>query len=246
MIHVTIFNEFYHEQHTPAAREVHPNGIHGTLKAYLDQFEDIAVTVATQDMPDCGLPTEVLDNTDVLIWWGHWRHGEISDALAVNIQERVLRGMGFIALHSAHQCKPFRLLMGTSGCLNWRDDDFERLWTILPTHPIAQGVPPYIDLELEEMYGEVFDIPQPDETVFLGWYRGGEVFRSGCTWYRGRGKVFYLQPGHETNWSLHNPHIQRIILNAVRWAYTQDRLSKLGCDYIPHDKTPEALAVKGS
>ena len=49
-------------------------------------------------------------------------------------------------------------------------------------------------------------------------FSGGEVFRSGCTFTRGWGKIFYFQPGHEEYPIYFNPQIQRIITNAVRWA----------------------------
>lgn len=120
---------------------------------------------ATLNDPDCGLPPEVLENTDVLIWWGHKAHDEVPDELVERVHDRVLRGMGFIALHSAHFSKPFKRLMGTSCALHWRDGDFERLWTVNPAHPIAKGIGEYVEIPVEEMYGESFDIPEPDELV---------------------------------------------------------------------------------
>ena len=171
----------------------------------------------------------VVDNTDVLIWWGHMAHDDVPDEVAKKVQEAVLRGMGFIALHSAHLSKPFRLLMGTSCTLRWRDNDRERLWVAAPSHPIAEGLPPYIELAHEEMYGEFFDIPKPDETVLIGWFQGGEVFRSGAVWNRGYGKVFYFQPGHEEYPTYHDPNVQRILLNAVRWAAPKTRRDELSC-----------------
>ena len=125
--------------------------------------------------------------------------------------------------------QPFQLLMGTSCTLKWRDGDFERLWTVLPNHPIAQGVGEFIELEEEEMYGERFDVPEPDELVFIGWFSGGEVFRSGCCWNRGLGRVFYFQPGHESNTAYFQAPIQRILLNAVRWAAPSSIAPSIEC-----------------
>ncbi len=150
--------------------------------------------------------------------------------------------MGFIALHSAHFAKPFKLLMGTSCSLRWRDNEYERVWCVNPGHPIAGGIPPYFELENEEMYGEFFDIPQPESLVFTGWFRSGEVFRSGCCWTRGLGRVFYFQPGHETNPTYHNPIIQRIICNAVRWAAPVNRRDSLDCK---HDISVEEWVSQG-
>ena len=198
--------------------EVYPNGLMAPICDALKQYPDLDVTYTTMYEPDFGLPDELLERTDVLIWWAHLAHDRIPDQLADKIVQRIQKGMGFIALHSAHKSKPFMRALGTSGTLKWREGDFCRIWTVSPTHPIAWGIPENIELLEEEMYGEVFDIPKPDDIVFLSWFRGGEVFRSGCTWTRGYGKIFYFQPGHETSPSYNNPDIQRIICNAVHWA----------------------------
>lgn len=217
------------EETSKKIKEVYPLGITGTIAEHLKKCEDMEITHVNLYMPECGLPDELLERTDVLIWWAHIAHDEVPDALVAKIKDRVLRGMGFIALHSAHPCKIMQELLGTSGSLRWREGDFARVWNINPTHPIAQGIPEYFELDPEEMYGERFDIPTPDELIFLSWYRGGEVFRSGCTWNRGYGKIFYFQPGHETNPSYHNPHVLRVIENAVRWAKPVMWLEKLEC-----------------
>ena len=206
-------------ERTRELREIHPEGIHGTLKRLVEEDEELVVRhVATLDMDECGLTREVLDDTDVLLWWAHVAHEQVPDEIAFRVRDYVWRGMGIIFLHSAHMCKPMQLLRGTSGTLRWREGDFCRVWTSAPAHPIARGIPEYFELETEEMYGEHFDIPTPDDQVFMSWYRGGEVFRSGCTWTRGCGRIFYFQPGHETNRSYYNEYVRRIIRNAVHWA----------------------------
>lgn len=244
MIRVTVWNENVHDRECAEVKELYPLGLHGTIAAYLNTCEaELEVRTATLDQPDCGLPDEVLDNTDVLIWWGHCAHNQVPDELANKVKERVLLGMGLIVLHSGHYSKPFRMLMGTTCSLRWRDGDFERVWCVNPGHPIARGIPACFELEQEEMYGEHFDIPQPDELVFAGWFRGGELFRSGCCWYRGAGKVFYFQPGHETNPSFHNPHVLRVIANAVEWAAPVNRRTTLGCHHF--DETTEQRYAAG-
>jgi trehalose utilization protein len=229
MIKVTVWNEFRHEQSEESIRKVYPEGIHSQIKSFLDTEEDFSVRTATLDMPEHGLSDEVLADTDVLIWWGHMAHHEVSDEIAQKVQQAVLRGMGLIVLHSGHFSKPFKLLMGTSCSLRWRDDNRERVWCCNPTHPIAKGIPEQFLIENEEMYGEFFDIPRPDDTVFIGWFDGGEVFRSGVTFNRGRGKVFYFQPGHEGNPTFYIPEIQQIIKNAVRWAAPEFKLQDIPC-----------------
>ena len=221
---VTIWNEFIQEQQDENIRKVYPEGIHGCLASFLGKEQDFDITVVTFNMPEHGLTEEVLNNTDVLIFWNHVKQDEFSDEVAKRVQKHVLMGMGLIALHSAHYSKIMRNLLGTSMTLQWRDDDRERLFTIMPSHPIAAGIPHIIEIPREEMYGEYFDIPRPDDVIFQGWFAGGEVFRSGCTFTRGHGKIFYFQPGHEEYPIYFMPQIQQIIINAVRWCYNPRKM----------------------
>lgn len=220
MIKVLIYNEFQHEKDKNCrASEIYPDGIHAAIAEFLGKEEDIECSTVTLDNIEEGITKEILADTDVMLWWGHMAHGRVPDEKAALVQEAVLNGMGIIFLHSAHKSKPFMRLMGTDCSLTWREsDDFERVWVTAPYHPIARGLDRYFELPADETYGEPFGIPTPDEIVFIGWYTGGEVFRSGCTWQRGSGKVFYFQPGHETYPTYKNPVIQQIITNAVRWA----------------------------
>jgi len=218
MTQVTIWNEFRHERTDSQVRAHYPHGIHTTLAEALAPT-GLSVRTATLDEAEQGLPDAVLTTTDVLIWWGHLAHDEVSDALVERVQQRVLDGMGLIVLHSGHMSKIFRRLMGTNCTLQWREaDDSEHLWVTAPGHPIVEGIGNCIEIEREEMYGEYFDIPQPETLVFVSWFTGGEVFRSGCCYTRGRGKIFYFRPGHETHPTYHHPQIQRVIANAARWA----------------------------
>ncbi len=212
---VTVWNEYRHEKSDENVAKIYPNGIHGALAAMLGDggFE---VRTATLDEPEHGLSESVLDTTDVLLWWGHAAHEEVSDETVRRVHERVLGGMGLIVLHSGHFSKIFKKLMGTTCDLKWRHDDIERLWVVAPGHPIAEGLGEYIELE-EEMYGEPFDVPAPDELVLISWFQGGEVFRSGCCYTRGRGRIFYFRPGHETYPTYHDPNVMRVIENGVRW-----------------------------
>ncbi|WDH81366.1 ThuA domain-containing protein [Paenibacillus urinalis] len=219
MINVTIWNEFVHEKIHDEVREVYPEGIHKALADGLSG-EGYAIRTATLDEPEHGLTDEVLNTTDVLIWWGHMAHDRVSDEIVSKVVKRVLNGMGFVVLHSGHFSKPFKELMGTSCDLKWREaGEQEIIWTVNPSHPIAEGIDSHIVLEHEEMYGEFFDIPTPDELVFLSNFEGGEVFRSGCTFKRGEGKIFYFRPGHETYPTYYRPEILRVISNSIRWAY---------------------------
>lgn len=219
IIRVTIWNEFRHERKNEVVRKVYPEGMHNALGGYLKSAGNFEVRTATLDEPEHGLTDEVLNNTDVLLWWGHTAHSEVSDAVVEKVYEKVMRGMGLIVLHSGHYSKIFKKLMGTSCSLKWREvGEKERLWVVSPGHPITEGIEDYIELPHEEMYGELFEIPQPDELVFVSWFEGGEVFRSGCCYHRGRGKVFYFRPGHESYPTFHNPKILKVIENAVKWS----------------------------
>ena len=218
-IRVTVWNEYRHEKRNRRVAEVYPDGLHAPIAAALRQA-GCEVGVATLDEPEHGLSAEVLARTDVLTWWGHTAHAEVSDVVVERVRQRVVQeGMGLIVLHSGHFSKIFTRLMGTSCNLKWREaGEKERLWVLEPGHPIAAGLPECIELEHEEMYGERFDIPAPDQLVFCSWFSGGEIFRSGCCYHRGQGKIFYFRPGHETYPTYHQPLVQRVIANAVAWA----------------------------
>ena len=219
MIKVTVWNENYHELADENIARIYPDGIHGAIAEGLMKYPDFEVRTATLQMPECGLDDETLNNTDVLIWWGHCKHAAVPDELAEKVQKRVLDGMGLIVLHSGHLSKPFVRLMGTVCRSKWREnDEKERIWVIEPGHPIARGIPEYIELPKEETYGERFEIPTPDELVFISWFSGGEVFRSGCCFRRGSGKIFYFRPGHEAYPTFYRDDIRQILANAVDWA----------------------------
>ncbi|MEG1887569.1 MAG: ThuA domain-containing protein [Oscillospiraceae bacterium] len=243
MIRVTVWNEHLQDRDDENVLKIYPDGINEAIASYLRTDEELEIRTANMHEPECGLPDVVLQNTDVLIWWAHCGHDQVSDEIAENVKNRVLSGMGLIVLHSGHYSKPFKMLMGTSCSLRWRDGDFERIWCVNPGHPIAEGIPAAFTLDEEEMYGEHFDVPQPDELVFSGWFRGGELFRSGCCWNRGAGKVFYFQPGHETCPTYKNENILRIIKNAVKWARPINSREELGCHH--YDETTEQRHAKG-
>ncbi|MCM1037948.1 MAG: ThuA domain-containing protein [Ruminococcus sp.] len=218
MIRVTVWNEYKHEREYEDIRQIYPQGIHGCIAAFLGKEEDFSVRTAVFDMPEHGLTQEVLEQTDVLIIWSHALQEEFSETVAERVRSHVLSGMGLIALHSAHYSKIMKKLLGTSMTLKWRHGEREKLWCMAPVHPIARGIPEVIELPQEEMYGEYFDIPRPDDVIFGGWFSGGELFRSGCTFTRGYGKIFYFQPGHEEYPIYHMPEIQQVIVNAVRFS----------------------------
>ncbi len=228
---VVVWNENVHEKRIPLVTELYPGGIHEYIAGFL-RADGIEVVTATLDDFQCGLTDEVLKDTDVLIWWGLAAHDEVPDEVVDRVQKYILSGMGLIALHSAHFSKIFKRMMGTSCTLKWRNDARERIWTVMPNHPIAEGVDESFVLECEEMYGEAFDIPKPEENIFIGWFNGGEVFRSGCTWTRGHGKIFYFQPGHEKNTALHNANVQKIIKNAVSWACPVRKNIEIKCPHF--------------
>jgi trehalose utilization protein len=218
MINVTIWNEYIAEKTSEITAAVYPQGIHMTIAEGIKQ-DGYRIRTATFDEPEHGLTEALLADTDVLVYWGHKAHSKFNDEVVDRVHKRILQGMGLVILHSGHHSKLFRKLMGTTCDLLWREaDEKERLWVVDPSHPIAEGIGPYIELEQEEMYGEHFDIPIPDELIFVSWFQGGEVFRSGCTFKRGEGKIFYFRPGHETYPTYHHKDIQRVIANAVKWA----------------------------
>lgn len=233
MLRITVWNENIHEKGIAEVRASHPNGLHETVADALREDPGLLVRTATLDDPDCGLTEAVLSDTDVLFWWGHVGHDRVPDEVVERVHRHVLCGMGLVALHSAHHSKIFRRLMGTPCNLTWHHHARERVFVVNPAHPIAQGIPAHFEIPEEECYGEPFAIPEPDETVFLGWYNTGEVFRSGCCFYRGNGRIFYFQPGHETAQSFFVPEVRRIYQNAAHWAAPVYRAKELTCPCIP-------------
>lgn len=219
-IKVTVWNEFIHEKKNKTCKKIYPNGIHEQIAQYLRKQPEFEVKTATLDEKEHGLTKKVLDDTDVLIWWGHAAHHKVKDEIVDRVQKYVLNGMGLVVLHSGHMSKIFKRLMGTSCGLTWREDaEREILWVVNPYHPITQGIEDgMIEIEYVEMYGEFFDIPTPDELIFISNFEGGEVFRSGCTFHRGRGKIFYFRPGHETYPVYHNEQVLKVISNGCKWA----------------------------
>ena len=232
-IQVTVWNEFIHEREKSEVATIYPHGIHNTIAEGLREHLGESVLVRTGTLGDSeqGLPDEVLSTTDVLYWWGHAAHDQVNDDLVARIAERVLSGMGLVVLHSGHDSKPFKRLMGTNCQLRWREDgELERLWVVDPGHPILDGLDvEYFELPATEMYGEQFGIPQPDELLMISWFEGGEVFRSACTWRRGKGKVFYFRPGHETYPIYFDSNVRQILSNAAVWAKPSGSPTDLSC-----------------
>jgi len=236
MTTVTVWNEYRHERESDTVAEIYPDGIHAVIADFLGEagFE---THTATLDEPEHGLTDEALAETDVLTWWGHAAHQEVSDEVVERVHQQVLDGMGLIVLHSGHYSKIFKRLMGTSCSLKWREAaERERLWVVEPGHPIAAGMSEYIEIEAAEMYGERFDVPAPETLVFSSWFEGGEVFRSGCCYRRGNGRIFYFRPGHETYPVYHNEAVQQIIANAVDWATPGEGPTPTFGNYKPREE----------
>ena len=241
-LNVVVWNEFRHEKLEEACHSIYPDGIHGLIKSFLETDDaSLNIRLAALDDLEQGLPDDVLNETDVLLWWGHMAHHEVDDGLVERISQRVFTGkMGLIVLHSGHHSKVFKRIIGTNGNLSCGRDQNEIMWNILPAHPIAAGIPDHFTL-FEELYCEPFYIPQPDELVFGAWFEDGYMFRAGLCYYRGAGKVFYFQPGHEFCRSFYNPYVQRIICNAVKWVAPNDIAYSIGNDCI---WVPEKLSDK--
>ncbi len=247
-INVVVWGENVHEQQNAVVRGIYPDGMHATIAATLNQDEAIKATTATLQEEEHGLSEARLAETDVLTWWGHAAHGKVADRIVERVQKRVWEGMGLIVLHSGHYSKIFKRLMGTPCSLKWREaGERERLWVVNPGHPIAAGLSECIELPNTEMYGEPFSVPEPDETVFVSWFEGGEVFRSGLCYRRGAGKIFYFRPGHETYPIYHNPEVRTVLRNAVHWAFNPAPAWKgiHKAPNVPIGSTKEPLVQKG-
>lgn len=246
MIRVTVWGENVHDQKNETVKKIYPEGMHEVIAAGLREDADLEVRTATLQEPGHGLTDEVLANTDVLTWWGHCAHGQVEDAVVDRVQKRVLEGMGLLVLHSGHYSKIFKRLMGTTCSLTWREaGEKERLWVCNPGHPIVQGLGPCFEVPNAEMYGEPFGVPAADETIFISWFEGGEVFRSGLVYRRGNGKIFYFRPGHETYPIYYQEEVRLVLKNAVKWARPEGSVWEDGAPNIPVEQAPEKITMKG-
>ena len=247
-IRAVVWGENVHEQTNQIVAELYPDGMHTLIANALNVDSGITASTATLQETDHGLTDSRLAETDVLLWWGHAAHGKVEDSVVERVAEHVWAGMGLIVLHSGHFSKIFKRLMGSPCSLTWREaGERERIWVTSPNHPIAAGLPPYFELESEEMYGEPFRVPDPLETVLIGWFQGGEVFRSGLTYKRGAGNVFYFQPGHETYPTYHDAHVQMVLRNAVKWAHNpQPRIAdSIEAPNRPTERALEPIEDRG-
>ena len=247
-IRALVWGENVHERINKVVGENYPKGMHERIAEQLRVDSNIVATTATLEQPEHGLTEARLKETDVLLWWGHRAHGEVQDEIVERVAKRVWEGMGLIVLHSGHFSKIFKRLMGSPCALNWREaGERERLWATNPHHPIMAGIGDRIELQHEEMYGEPFLVPEPMETVLISWFEGGEVFRSGLTWQRGAGRIFYFRPGHETYPTYHDPVVQAVLRNAVRWARNPAPAWRdvAEAPNVPHDQAPEKIAPTG-
>ena len=247
-IRTVVWGENIHERTNRVVADIYPKGMHEAIADLLRPDSGISVSTATMQEAEHGLSQARLDATDVLLWWGHRDHGGVADEIVERVARRVWEGMGLIVLHSAHVSKIFRRLMGTPCLLKWREaGERERLWVTAPQHPIARGLPQYFELENEEMYGEHFSVPEPLETVFISWFQGGEVFRSGLTYRRGAGNIFYFRPGHETYPTYYDTTVGQVLRNAVNWAASRQPAYVAIHDgpNVPVDRAPEPIVERG-
>lgn len=246
-IRATVWGENVHEHKVEFIGKLYPSGMHGCIAEGLNEDSGIAATTVTLQDAEHGLTVEKLAETDVLLWWGHCAHGQVQDEIVERVVKRVNEGMGLIVLHSGHYSKVFKRLMGTTCSLTWREaGEKERIWVCNPGHPIVKGLGPYFEIEQEEMYGEPFGIPTPDEQIFISWFEGGEVFRSGATWKRGAGKIFYFRPGHESYPTYFDANVKLVLKNSVHWANPDGPVWIDSCPNIPVDKAPEKIEKKGA
>jgi trehalose utilization protein len=247
VIRALVWGENVHEHKNAAVAEVYPKTMHETIAEALREDAGIAAATAFLQQDEHGLTEARLAETDVLLWWGHAAHGQVEDKIVERVAQRVFEGMGLIVLHSGHFSKIFKRLMGSPCALSWREaGERERLWVVNPGHPIAAGLPSYFELENEEMYGEPFSVPEPLETVFVSWFQGGEVFRSGATWRRGAGNIFYFRPGHETYPTYHDATVRQVLRNAVKWAHNPHHWAKVElAPNRPVEKAIEPIEERG-
>lgn len=203
--------------------DVYPNDINSAVAEHLNEHDDLVARAVSIGEPEQGVGEDRLDWADTLVWWGHARHDDVTDETVDRVEAAVTDdGLGFVSLHSAHYSRPFTRLCGTSGDLGEvRYEDIppgetETVTVEASDHPLARGVSDFA-LPDVEMFGEPFDIPEPDEVVFRSEFEEGGWFRSGVTFTFGEARGVYFRPGHEEFRIYHDPNVRRVIANAVRW-----------------------------
>lgn len=203
-----------------APRAVYPNDVDGAVADHLGKLPTLQVRRGRLADPSAGLAEDVLDATDVLLWWGHLRHDDVPNDRAEAVVRRVREGkLGLIALHSSCTSKPFKGLMGMA-CEpgGWREDGRpEHVKIVAPDHPIARGVTPFT-IPRSDMFAEPFEVPAPESVVLVSNWDNGETVRSGLTWTVGKGRVAFLRTGHDAFPVLFHPSVRQIIANATLWA----------------------------
>lgn len=203
--------------------DVYPNDINSAVAEHLNEHPEFVAQAVHIDEPDQGVSEDRLEWADALVWWGHARHDDVREETVDRVEEYVTEeGVGFLALHSAHYALTFKRLVGASGDLGevrWEDippGETEELEVVDPDHPIAAGVEDFTLPEVE-MFGEPFDVPEPDDVVLHSTFPEGGEFRSLCTFTFGAARGAYFRPGHEEFRIYHDENVRRVVANAVRW-----------------------------
>ena len=102
-VHVVVWDEQQPEQ-----KAAYDHFLGNAIAESLTRQPGLVVKSVRLDDPDQGLPPAVLDECDVLIWWGHLRHKDVSQETVTRVLDRIKAGkMDLIALHSAHWSRPF-------------------------------------------------------------------------------------------------------------------------------------------
>lgn len=243
-IRVTIWNENWDEVRFENVHKIYPEGIHMAISGFLQKDARLKVQATTPAGDDFGLSQELLDDTDVLIWWGHVIHHLVPQDAVERVCERVLGGMGMISLHSSVYSKPFERLIGkVMNCAYREVGEKERVWVVNPAHSIAWGLKECFEIEHSEVYREPTGLPLPDELVFISWYAGGEAAISGGCYYRGRGRIFVFTPGHEDYPIFYDPSVQQVILNGVLWAYNSYFTTYSSGEVEPYERLDETKLI---
>jgi len=202
-------------------KDVYPKGIHGDIAEYLNASGNVEAKVVQLSDPDQGVSQAMLDWADVLLWWGHQKHRDVTDETVQRIVKSVKEGgMGYFAMHSAHYSRGLIAILGTPcGLGSVGDGGAESISVVMPDHPIAKGVSDFV-VPRTEYFGEPFGVPEPEAVVFKSTFEKGDNiwFRSGCCWTVGKGRVFYFRPGHETYPIMRQPEVQKVIYNATLWS----------------------------
>ena len=214
-LRVTVWNEGVHDKRDRKVMDIYPEGMGKAIAGYLAEQPGIAsVRVAELGDKGQGLTDTILAKTDVMTWWGHCAHDQVTDENAAKVKQCVLEGMGWSS-HSAISPRCSRASWAPAATSNGAKSARRTSLGGRLAHPIAEASE-YFSCPIPKCMANISTSFQPDQLVFISWFEGG-----GCSQRvllaHGRGRSSTSVPATKPP-IYHNETVLRVIYNGIRWA----------------------------